>query len=162
MRPTITNTPWLARASLAIVVLAAACCNKQASKTASDEQVWSVRIGASGGFTGGGSGHLILKDGTVRTWSQMVPTEAIEVKDFGKATPEAMTALRRALEDPALRDVKYDATGNMTGSLDWFDGTKLHHWSWAEKIGDMVLPPPLARARTAAMTAVRTAAATPR
>jgi hypothetical protein len=156
MRPTSTFTAWLARAGLAVVVVGAACCNKQAGKIAGDESVWSVRIGASGGFTGGGSGHVIMKDGTVHAWSQIVPSDSTATKDFGKASAEAMTALRRALADPALRTLHHDATGNMTGSLDWFDGTKMHHWSWAEKIGDLDLPPPPARARAAA-TAVRTA-----
>jgi len=157
MRFTSTTTAWLAPAGFALILLASACCNRQTSKAASDERVWSVRIGASGGFTGGGSGHLILKDGTVRAWSQVVPSDSTAVQDFGKATPEAMAALRRALDEPALRALRHDATGNLTGSLDYFDGTNMHHWSWAEKVGVVDLPPPLARARAAAMTAVRTA-----
>jgi hypothetical protein len=140
-------------ASLVVLCLAAGC----SKKTMNDDRVWSVRLGASGGFTGGGSGHFILKDGTVRAWMQVVPSDSIAVKDFGKASPAAMAALRRALADPALRDLRYDAAGNMTGTLDWFDGKTMRRWSWAEKIGDAGLPPPLARARAAAMTAVRTA-----
>jgi len=142
-------------ATLVLLLLVAGC--GKANKSGYDMQVWSVRLGASGGFTGGGSGHLILKDGTVRTWTQVVPSDSIAVKDFGKATPEAMAALRRALEDPALGKLEHAATGNMTGTLDWYDGSTLHHWSWAERAGENQLPPPLARARSAAMTAVRTA-----
>ena len=145
----------MVHAVLVLAVLVVGCSNR--SQTNAYEHTWSVRLGASGGFTGGGSGHLILKDGTVRTWTQVVPSDSIAVKDFGKATPEAMAALRRALEDPALRKLQHAATGNMTGTLDWFDGSTMHHWSWAERVGDAGLPPPLARARTAAMTAVRTA-----
>lgn len=149
----------IALAGLILLLVTTACSNRRTGggKPLDDERAWSVRIGAAGGFTGGGSGHLILKDGTVRAWSQVVPADSITVKEIGKASPEAMAALRRALEDPALRALRYEATGNLTGSLDWFDGTRMHHWSWAEKVGTIDLPPPLARARIATMTAVRTA-----
>jgi len=152
-----TAAAGLVRASFAVLV--AAACGRQTSggKVVEDGRVWSVRLGASGGFTGGGSGHVIFADGTVRAWSQVVPSDSIATQDFGKAMPEAVAALRRALEDPAMRQLRYTATGNMTGSLDWFDGTTMHHWSWAEKVGRTDLPAPLARARNAAMTAVRTA-----
>jgi len=122
-----------------------------------DSEVWSVRLGAAGGFTGGGSGSIVWSDGRVQTWSQVVPGEAIETQEAGRVEPEALRALRETMTAPDLVALVHTDAGNMTGFLEWREGTAFRTWTWKEMAREPALPAPLARARDAALAAVRAA-----
>ncbi len=118
---------------------------------------WRVRIGSHGGFTGGGDGHVVHSDGRVQAWSQITPQDSIALRDEGRASAEALKALREAMTDPALVSLTHRETGNMTGFLEWIEGGTMRQYSWAERAGEPGLPVPLARALAAARAAVASA-----
>lgn len=115
---------------------------------------WEVWIGSRGGFTGGGSGHLIRSDGGVYSWSQATAGSTPTTKALGRVTPEALQALERAMTAPDLRALKHLETGNMTGFLEWRQDADVREYSWAERAGAQPLPAPLQRAYGAALAVV--------
>jgi hypothetical protein len=118
---------------------------------------WMVRVGAQGGFTGGGSGHIVRSDGTVLSWSQLTPEESITQESLGRAEPKTLRELHRAMTDPALAAVEQSESGNLTAFLEWRLGDRSRRFSWTERLGEPVLPPPLQRAYLATLAAVRSA-----
>ncbi|MFQ5601304.1 MAG: hypothetical protein ACE5G2_12235, partial [Candidatus Krumholzibacteriia bacterium] len=80
---------------------------------------WVVIVGSQGGFTGGGSGHRILADGTVLAWSQLTPEHPVTTERLGEAPRSRLDALYRAMTSADLRAVTMQQTGNMTTFLEW-------------------------------------------
>jgi hypothetical protein len=119
---------------------------------------WTVTIGSSGGFTGGGSGYQIRAGGRVRSWRRLTPKEDIETQRIGRASDQSIQLLYAAMTSSALRDLQLSQTGNMTAFLDWTSGDETRHYSWPEGTQASA---PVARAREAAMAAVEDARANP-
>jgi hypothetical protein len=116
-----------------------------------------VRVGSQGGFTGGGSGHVIHSDGTVQAWSRLTPGDSLDTRVVGRAAPAALRSLERAMTDPDLVRLRREETGNMTAFLEWSRTSERRRWSWAERMPGPELPPPLERAYLAALAAVAAA-----
>jgi hypothetical protein len=135
--------------------------NGKASKVA-PAVPWTVRVGAKGGFTGGGSGELIHSDGTVQSWSQIVPEDTVELKTLGHADPKVLQALEAAMTDPSLLAVQQQQQGNMPGFLEWSQAAEFRRWSWAERADSLELAPPLQRAYRAALDAAQSAQPAPK
>lgn len=129
----------------------------EGAATADPGPPWFVRIGSEGGFTGGGSGHVIHWDGTVQAWSRLTPGESLDVRLVGRSEAQQLRALLRAMTDPELLRLRQEETGNMTAFIEWSRGAERRRWSWAERIPGPALPPPLERAYLAALAAVAVA-----
>jgi len=118
---------------------------------------WIVRIGSVGGITGGGSGHWIGPDGTVRRWSRITPQDSLETRAAGRTTDIALRDLKTALDAPALAKTRFESTGNMTVFLEWIEPAGVHHWSWPEGTSDAKIPSAVRRAYVSALAAVAAA-----
>lgn len=157
-----------ARGSLGVAILLALAgfgpgCTRRGQEAASAARdssgtgAWAVEIGARGGFTGGGSGHLILADGSVSEWSQITPGDSLTRQPLGRADPDSLEALHQALLAPELDALRFEAHGNMTAFLIWRRAGAERRWSWPEGGRHPELPAPLQRAHDAAQAAVRSA-----
>src|SRR5262245_23812444 len=122
-----------------------------------DSPAWTIKVGAQGGFTGGGSGHLIHSDGTVEEWSQVVPGDSVTVKRIGRADGKSVRALQEAATTPEMVALGLHETGNMTAFLEWNQGPESRRYSWAERGTEPELPPPLQKTYAAAQGVVRSA-----
>ena len=140
---------------IGMVLLPAGMGGSLTSASSSPVQVsWEVRIGSEGGFTGGGAGHVIRSDGAVYSWTASAAAGPLATKLLGRAAPEAVQTLARALAAPALRALNYQKTGNMTSFLEWSQESELRKYSWPEQPGAPLLPAPLKQAHDAARAAV--------
>jgi len=122
-----------------------------------DSPAWTVRLGAQGGFTGGSSGHLIHSDGIVEEWSQIVPGDSVSVKRVGRADSKKVRDLQHAATTPELLALELHETGNMTAFLEWSQGSESRRYSWAERVTEPELPPPLQKTYLAALAVVTSA-----
>src|SRR5262245_31704382 len=145
---------------------AAAGCGSDGSGSAKNESTppesvtvrpWQVKIGARGGFTGGGSGYVLWSDGRVQAWSQITPSDSTTHQWVGNAELGTVAQLAVALTASDLQALKLQETGNMTGFLESVEAPRMQRWSWAEKGGDTPLPAPLRRAYDAALGVVQSA-----
>jgi hypothetical protein len=118
---------------------------------------WTVRVGAQGGFTGGGSGHLVHSNGTVQAWSQIVPNDSISFESKGRTDEPSLAALLAAITAPDLVGLQHEEVGNMTVFLSFSRGTELRRWSWAERADETKLPPPLEKAYDTTLSAIQNA-----
>jgi hypothetical protein len=159
-----------AAALCSAAAFAAAGCGSDGGSSAKSESTapesvvvrpWNIRIGARGGFTGGGSGYAISSDGRVIAWSQVTPSDSTTHDLVGHADAGALAHLAAALAAPELQALKLQETGNMTGFLEWVESPRTRRWSWAEKGTDTPLPGPLRRAHDAATAAVQSARGNP-
>lgn len=131
--------------------------NAESARPERPAAAWFVRIGAQGGFTGGGSGYVIHADGRVTSWSQMTPGDSVAIRDEGRAPLQAIADLEAALRSPELTDLEHAETGNMTAFLEWHEAGRTRRWSWVERLRSGELPPALARAHAAALAAAKSA-----
>lgn len=143
-------------ASLALLIALGAGCMAEQSATTDLPDGWMVTVGSQGGFTGGGSGYQIRANGRVRSWRRLTPRDDIETQRLGTASDASLRELYAAMTSAELRDLELSETGNMTALLDWSMGDDSRHWSWPEGTEP---PTAVARAREAAMAAVRDAQA---
>jgi hypothetical protein len=152
----------LATASIVVFFGFAACGGRTerggapASERAGAMQ-WSVRIGSQGGFTGGGSGHVVHADGRVESWSQITPQDALEHEAVGHADPGRLAAVERTLMAPQLTDLTYQKRGNLTGFLEWRAGNQVRRYTWPERAGAPDVPEALRAAIEATRAAVQSA-----
>ena len=142
--------------ALILVLLLGAGCTANQNVTTDLPDGWMVTIGSQGGFTGGGSGYQIRANGRVRRCTQMTPGDDIETTRIGSASDQSLRELYSAMTAPELRDLQLSETANMTAFLDWTMDDEARHSSWPEGTQP---PAPVARAREAAMAAVREAEA---
>jgi len=148
----------MARLSAVILVLALVGCMAGHTGTTNVPSGWTVTIGESGGFTGGGGGYEIRADGRVRSWTRLTPHDDIETQRIGKASDQSIERLYAAMTSSELRDLQLSEAGNMTAFLNWTLGDETRHYFWPE---GTQLPGPVARAQDAAMAAVEEALANP-
>lgn len=146
----------------AVLLFAGGCCGSReaggggaaAGKSGTETAPWSVRIGSQGGFTGGGSGHLLRSDGTVLAWSRVTPQDSLTTQAAGVASRELLGVLHAALASLAASNTVFERTGNMTVFLEWIAAPAPRRWSWPEGTPDDKIPAPVQRAYRAALAAV--------
>lgn len=90
----------------------------------------TVRVGCSGGYTGGGSGNTLTRDGQLaayqrKTWRRDSVTHLPLRRD-----PAAATTVFAALEDVRFRALRFDEPGNMTCVLALHDRDGEHAVTW--------------------------------
>lgn len=146
-------------AALAAAGLLASCCGHPREQGAAvaagwSGPPWSVRIGSQGGFTGGGSGHLLRSDGTVLAWSRVTPQDSVETHTAGMTSGESLRALHAALESLAASKTEFASSGNMTVFLEWMEAPAPRRWSWPAGTSDAKIPAPVHHAYLAALAAV--------
>lgn len=157
-------------AGLAAAVVLAGCCGSDRDQggSPSDKPAatatsgwtgppWSVRIGSQGGFTGGGSGHLLRSDGAVLSWSRVTPQDSVTTQAAGMMDGESLRALHTSLDSLAASKAVFERTGNMTVFLEWIEAPALRRWSWPEGTSDDKIPAPVLRAYFAARAAIAAA-----
>lgn len=118
---------------------------------------WSLRIGSQGGFTGGGSGHLLRSDGTVTKWSRVTPQDSTTTEAAGTASAESILELKAALESLGASQIEYASSGNMTVFIEWMAPPAPRRWSWPEGPAGAKIPDPVQRVYAAALAAVASA-----
>ena len=119
--------------------------------------VWSLTFGSEGGFTGGGSGFTIFSDGAVASWSRLTQEHELVTQPAGRATPEALQALFKAMTAAEMRTLSAEERGNMTTFLEWRHAGESRRYSWAHPPRARAIPDPLARAYEAALAAAASA-----
>lgn len=161
-----------AGAAMAVTIgLGSSCCNSRARDVqpakgagvqpapppVAADAAWSLRIGSQGGFTGGGSGHLLRSDGTVTKWSRITPQDSITTAAAGTASTESIQALQAALESLGASRTEYTSTGNMTVFMEWMAAPVPRRWSWPEGPSGAKIPDPVQRVYAAALAAIASA-----
>lgn len=111
------NKKWKACMCMLLSVLGSAC------KSDTD----FISYGCSGGFTGGGNGVKIVRDGNVYKWSS-TPGKVVEkaLRTDVKFTSEAFSRLDK-LE---ISTLKYNEVGNFTCTLTTQQSGNSHVISW--------------------------------
>jgi hypothetical protein len=115
---------------------------------------WTVRIGSSGGFTGGASGYVVGSDGRVTAWSRATADADVTSDPVGVASESSVEDLYSAMTSADLLATTFSETGNMTIFLEWTDEQGTRRYSWAESSAP---PEPVAQAYRAARAAVENA-----
>lgn len=90
----------------------------------------SVRVGCSGGITGGGSGNTLTRDGQLAayqrpTWRRDSVTHSPLRRDSAAAT-----SVFAALERVRFRALRFNKVGNMTCVLELHDSSGEHSVNW--------------------------------
>ena len=90
----------------------------------------TVRVGCSGGYTGGGSGNTLTRDGQLgayqrKTWQRDSTTHMPLRRDTAAAT-----TVFAALEGARFRALRFNKVGNMTCVLALHDGDGEHSVTW--------------------------------
>ena len=104
----------------------------------------TVRVGCSGGYTGGGSGNTLTRDGQLaayqrKTWRRDSVTHLPLRRDSAAAT-----TVFAALEDVRFRALRYSKVGNMTCVLTLHDRDGEHDVTWPMGRPPRALAPVLA------------------
>jgi len=100
----------------------------------------SVSAGCSGGFTGGGSGAIIRRDGLILRWSRPTYRDAVE-ETILRSDPEEARSVFTQLDQMNFSSISYSKPGNMTCSVTFRQGPSSHAVSWEP--GDPMAPSPV-------------------
>ncbi len=123
---------WIQLATL-VTWFAASSCAAFAESVGPE----SVSAGCLGGFTGGGSGGIVKRDGTILRWSKATYRDTIKEEIVRSDLAEASSIFNQ-LEGMGFAEVSYGRHGNMTCSLTFNQGALSHTVSW--EIGDPLAP----------------------
>ena len=116
--------------SLTAVKVGEAQPPRPAAAVAASRSEDSVRVGCSGGYSGGGSGNTLTRDGQLsayqrKTWRRDSITHAPLRRD-----PEGATTVFAALESIRFRALRFNEIGNMTCVLALHDSNGEHAVTW--------------------------------
>ena len=109
----------------------------------------TVSVGCSGGYTGGGSGNTLTRDGQLsayqrKTWRRDSTTHTPLRRDTAGAT-----TVFAALEGVRFRALRFNKVGNMTCVLALHDGDGKHSVTWLMGDPPVELAPVLAALKRA-------------
>ncbi len=123
--------------SLRVAIILAIFAISSSSAVAESQTADSVISGCSGGFTGGGGGSIINRDGLLLRWSRA--TRRDEVKETViRSDPKEVRRVFTQLEKMKFTSIKYNKFGNMTCFLTLRQGSSSHAVSW--EFGDPLAP----------------------
>ena len=122
---------------LTTALLAVALLGGPSALASEDTQKESLSWGCSGGFTGGGDGVVVHRDGEIHRWSRPTyrdPVEQSFVRSDGAATRDLFAELERI----SFTGIHYNKVGNMTCSVTLRRDGSTHIVAWP--IGDPAAP----------------------
>ena len=123
---------WIQLATL-VTWCAASSCAAFAESSGPD----FVSAGCLGGFTGGGGGAIVKRDGAILRWSRATYRDAIKEEIVRFDLTEASTIFKQ-LEDTSFAEINYGKHGNMTCSLTLHRAASSNTVSW--EFGDPLAP----------------------
>jgi hypothetical protein len=122
----------LTAALFTIAILGAA-----AVLAADDTNKESLSYGCSGGFTGGGSGIVVYRDGEFQRWSKPTYRDPVEQSSV-RSDRAAAGSLFAELERISFTSIRYHKVDNMTCSLTLRREGSTHAVAWP--MGDPATP----------------------
>jgi len=96
------------------------------------EDIPVIRSGCSGGFTGGGSGHEIRRDGTIGSWREESAGSPRETKAL-RSDKAAADRLFSLFEEAGFSRIELHEPGNVTCFLTLESAAGSHTVSWSRK-----------------------------
>ena len=97
----------------------------------------SLSCGCSGGFTGGGSGVVVHRDGAIHRWSRPTYRDPVE-QSFVRFDRAAARDLFAELERIDFTSIRYSKPSNMTCRVTLRQGESTHAVAWPP--GDAAAP----------------------
>jgi len=105
-------------------------CGKPGSRTTDMILDYDILWSTSGGFTGGGEGYTLYRDGRLESWTQVRASLPRETKFIGNVSNGAVLKIRRIVQENELLRFNHNVTGNMTTSLIFRNDDGEHSVSW--------------------------------
>jgi hypothetical protein len=97
----------------------------------------SLSWGCSGGFTGGGGGVVVHRDGAIHRWSRPTYRDPVE-QSFVRSDPAAARGLFDELQRIHFTSIRYNKPSNMTCHITLRQGESTHAVAWP--LGDAAVP----------------------
>jgi len=130
------STSYLSQAgTICLVAFLALVCGKPAKQNVDSMLDYEIQWGTSGGFTGGGGGYTLYRDGRLESWKQIRATSRRETNLIGSVSNAAVLKIRRSIEENELLRLEHTVAGNMTTTVIFRSESGEHSISWPAEPG---------------------------